>query len=46
MTIKRGQFGTFLACTGYPNCKTTRRLVSGTKKAQQPDVPIGEKCPT
>ena len=45
MVIKRGRFGTFLACTGYPNCKTTRRLVTGTKKAQQPDVPIGEKCP-
>jgi DNA topoisomerase-1 len=46
MIIKRGQFGTFLACTGYPNCKTTRRLVTGTKKAKEPDVPLGEKCPT
>ena len=46
MIIKRGQFGTFLACTGYPDCKTTRRLVTGTKKAKAPDVPIGEKCPT
>jgi DNA topoisomerase I len=46
MAIKRGRFGTFLACTGYPDCKTTRRLVTGTKKARQPDVPIGEKCPT
>ena len=27
MVIKRGRFGTFLACTGYPDCKTTRRLV-------------------
>ena len=46
MIIKRGRFGTFLACTGYPDCKTTRRLVVGTKKAKEPDVPIGEKCPT
>ena len=45
MIIKRGRFGTFLACTGYPNCKTTRRLVTGTKKAKAPDVPLGEKCP-
>jgi DNA topoisomerase-1 len=46
MAIKRGRFGTFLACTGYPDCKTTRRLVTGTKKARQPDVLLGEKCPT
>jgi len=24
MVIKKGRFGTFLACTGYPACKTTR----------------------
>jgi DNA topoisomerase-1 len=24
MVIKKGRFGTFLACTGYPECKTTR----------------------
>ena len=24
MVIKKGRFGTFLACTGYPTCKTTR----------------------
>ncbi len=45
MAIKRGRFGTFLACTGYPNCKTTRRLAAGTKKALQPDVVLDEKCP-
>jgi DNA topoisomerase-1 len=45
MVIKRGRFVTFLACTGYPDCKTTRRLVTGTKQPRQPDVPIGEKCP-
>jgi DNA topoisomerase-1 len=45
MTIKRGKWGPFLACTGYPDCKTTRRLVAGTKKARQPDVPLDEKCP-
>ncbi len=45
MIIKRGRFGTFLACTGYPDCKTTRRLVQGTRKARQPDDPLDEKCP-
>jgi DNA topoisomerase-1 len=46
MAIKRGRFGTFLACTGYPDCKTTRRLVQGTRIAHQPDEPLDEKCPT
>ena len=45
MQLKRGRFGSFLACSGYPDCKTTRRLVEGTRKARQPDVPLGEKCP-
>ena len=35
----------FLACNGYPDCKTTRRLVSGTRMARQPDVLLDEKCP-
>src|SRR5689334_20419794 len=25
MVLKRGRFGQFMACTGYPDCKTTRR---------------------
>ncbi|HVP64868.1 MAG TPA: type I DNA topoisomerase [candidate division Zixibacteria bacterium] len=42
MVLKRGRFGQFMACTGYPDCKTTRRL-DQAKKA--PDVPLDEKCP-
>lgn len=42
MVLKRGRFGTFMACTGYPECKTTRRLDSAQKK---PDQPLDEKCP-
>jgi DNA topoisomerase-1 len=42
MVLKRGRFGTFMACTGYPECKTTRRLDSVQKK---PDTPLEEKCP-
>jgi len=42
MTLKRGRFGQFLACTGYPDCKTTRRLDQGQRK---PDVPLDEDCP-
>ncbi|MBI3934752.1 MAG: type I DNA topoisomerase, partial [Acidobacteria bacterium] len=42
MVLKRGRFGPFLACSGYPDCKTTRRIGQAEKK---PPVPTGEKCP-
>jgi DNA topoisomerase I len=42
MVLKRGRFGQFMACTGYPDCKTTRRLDQGKKI---PDVQLEEKCP-
>ncbi len=46
MTLKRGRFGQFLACTGYPECKTTKRLSgSGTGRSSVPDIPTDEKCP-
>lgn len=35
MAIKHGRFGDFIACTGYPECKNTRPIVSK----------IGVKCP-
>jgi DNA topoisomerase-1 len=44
MTVKRGRFGQFLACTGYPECKSTRRI----KKDGQlgaPDKLLDETCP-
>ena len=31
MTIKRGRFGSFLACTRYPDCKTTKPISLGVK---------------
>ncbi|MBN1770968.1 MAG: type I DNA topoisomerase [Deltaproteobacteria bacterium] len=31
MVVRRGRFGAFLACTGYPACKTTRPLPTGVK---------------
>ncbi len=31
MTIKRGRFGSFLACTRYPDCKTTKAISLGVK---------------
>ena len=29
MVIKRGRFGRFLACTGYPECKTSKPISVG-----------------
>jgi DNA topoisomerase-1 len=43
MVLKKGRFGTFLACTGYPDCKTTKQIGGQQKK---PDQPLDEKCPT
>jgi len=42
MVLKKGRFGTFFACTGYPDCKTTKQI-GGTQK--KPDVQLDEKCP-
>ncbi len=42
MVLKKGRFGQFMACTGYPDCKTTKQL----GEAQKPkDVPLDEDCP-
>jgi DNA topoisomerase-1 len=41
MVLKRGRFGQFMACTGYPDCKTTRRL----DQKKIPDIPLDDKCP-
>ena len=42
MVLKKGRFGQFHACTGYPDCKTTRPVGGTQKKA---DVALDEKCP-
>jgi DNA topoisomerase I len=46
MTVKRGRFGYFLACTGYPECRSTKRIVvkEGAATAVG-DVLLDEKCP-
>jgi DNA topoisomerase-1 len=41
MVLKKGRFGTFFACSEYPDCKTTKQI-GGTQKK---DVPLDEKCP-
>ena len=44
MIMKRGRFGQFLACSGYPECKTTRNIQKGGK-ISAPDIPLEEPCP-
>lgn len=44
MQMKRGRFGPFLGCTGYPECRNIRKIgKSGV--AAPPPVPLEEKCP-
>ncbi|MBL8175096.1 MAG: type I DNA topoisomerase [Bryobacterales bacterium] len=43
MVLKKGRFGTFYACSGYPDCKTTKRI--GAAEQKKADVPLDEKCP-
>ena len=47
MVLRRGRFGPFLACSGYPECKTTRKVtVSKDGKTEaKADVLIDETCP-
>src|SRR5207237_7902776 len=45
MALKRGRFGQFYACTGYPECKTTRKIATGTKGPKKADVILDETCP-
>lgn len=35
MVIKMGRFGKFIACSGFPECKTTKKI----------EKPLGLKCP-
>ncbi len=46
MIIKRGRFGKFLACTGYPDCKNTKPLANDgeTPAPAETTNEICEKC--
>ncbi|MBV9444007.1 MAG: type I DNA topoisomerase, partial [Acidobacteriaceae bacterium] len=39
--LKKGRFGQFYACSGYPDCKTTKQIGGEQRK----DVPLEDKCP-
>lgn len=48
MVMKRGRFGPFLGCSGYPECKTIRKLSQAeavsARSAPQPTDEVCEKC--
>jgi DNA topoisomerase I len=44
MQLKRGRFGQFLGCTGYPECRNIRKVAKSGAVAPAP-VPLDEKCP-
>jgi DNA topoisomerase-1 len=47
MALKKGRFGSFHGCTGYPECKNIRKIdkKSGEAKQTAPPVELDEKCP-
>ena len=49
MVIKFGRFGKFLACSGYPECKSTKKLGKDgqvEERVEIPDEPTEHVCPT
>lgn len=47
MVLKKGRYGQFLACSGYPDCKNTRRILraeDGTLESKK-DQLLEERCP-
>jgi len=47
MALKRGRFGAFYGCTGYPDCKNIRKIdkKSGATMTVAPPVELDEICP-
>jgi DNA topoisomerase-1 len=41
MVLKKGRFGQFFACSGYPDCKTTKQIGGEQRK----DIALEEDCP-
>jgi DNA topoisomerase-1 len=44
MALKRGRFGQFLGCTGYPECRNIRKISKSGQVAAAPVV-LDEQCP-
>ncbi len=46
MVLKRGRFGEFMACSGYPDCRNTKKIVKSADSLKvKQDIPLDEKCP-
>jgi len=47
MALKKGRFGSFYGCTGYPECKNIRKIDKKSGEAVQKAAPVelDEKCP-
>jgi DNA topoisomerase-1 len=45
MALKKGRFGSFYGCTGYPECKNIRKIAKGEQKPVAPPVTLDEICP-
>ena len=46
MVLKRGRFGEFMACSGYPECRNTKKIVkSANSVTVKQDIPLDEHCP-
>jgi DNA topoisomerase-1 len=45
MALKKGRFGSFYGCTGYPECKNIRKIAKGDQKPAPPPEPLDEYCP-
>jgi DNA topoisomerase-1 len=47
MVLKRGRFGEFMACSGYPECRNTKKIVKHADAVSvKQDVALEETCPT
>ena len=44
MVLKKGRFGEFLACSGYPDCKNTQQVGGTNREAKSPEGKP-EECP-
>ena len=44
LVVKRGRFGTFLACSGYPECKFTKSIDKDSGKANDKPVKTDQIC--
>jgi len=49
MVVRKGRFGPFLACSGYPKCRNTKKIAMDREGnitvTRKPDRILDEKCP-